>query len=273
MAKKEEKHIRHFFVDEAGDLTLFDKKGRIIIGNEGVSKFFMVGFAEVENAELAKKLLEDLRKELLTDPYFKDVPSMQKDRKKTAIVFHAKDDLPEVRREVFKVLNRLNIKVHIVIRRKNRLAEDAKYMFETFKKKVNENDIYDDLVKRIFRNSLHKAEENIVYFARRGKSDRNIALEGAIDKAKRNFQAKYHLESNKLVNIISAHPHEYIGLQIVDYYLWALQRLYERKEDRFFNLLSKDYRVIMDIDDKRNNDYGEWYTDKNKLELIKIMLG
>jgi hypothetical protein len=40
----------------------------------------------------------------LADPYFKGVPSMQADAKKTALFFHAKDDLPEVRREVFRVL-------------------------------------------------------------------------------------------------------------------------------------------------------------------------
>lgn len=262
--------IKNYYVDEAGDLTLFNKKGNIIIGNEGVSKCFMVGFAQVPNPKSASTQLEALRNELVQDPYFKDVPSMQPDRKKTALIFHAKDDLPEVRREVFKVLQKFNVKVQVAIRRKTDLAQSASTLYKATGKKMNENDIYDDLVKRLFRNSLHKADKNIIHFARRGKSDRNIALQTAINKAKSNFQSKYEIDSDKPVTIIPAYPHEYIGLQIVDYYLWVLQRLYERGEDRFFNLLAKDFRLIMDLDDTRNKKYGEWYSDSNSLDLKKI---
>ncbi|MAT59760.1 MAG: hypothetical protein CMF23_17440 [Ignavibacteriae bacterium] len=262
--------INNYFVDEAGDLTLFDKKGRIIVGNEGISKCFMVGFAYVPEPTLAKSKLENLRKELLADPYFKDVPSMQPHAKKTALIFHAKNDLPEVRREVFKILLSLNVKVQIAIRRKKDLALKLKWLFETKKEKLSDNDIYDDLVKRLFRNSLHKADENIIHFARRGNSTRNTALQSSIDKAKANFQAKYNKTINKPVKIIPAYPNEYIGLQIIDYYLWAVQRLYEKGEDRFFQLLANDFRLIMDLDDIRNKDYGEWYSDQNKLDLKKI---
>jgi len=69
---------------------------------------------------------------------------------------------------------------------------------------------------------------------------------------------------------VPAYPSEYAGLQVIDYYLWALQRLFERGEDRFFNLVAKDYRLVMDLDDKRNKPYGEWYSDANPLELKKI---
>ena len=92
-------------------------------------------------------------------------------------------------------------------------------------------------------------------------------MQSSIDKAKANFQAKYNKTINKPVKIIPAYPNEYIGLQIIDYYLWAVQRLYEKGEDRFFQLLANDFRLIMDLDDIRNKDYGEWYSDQNKLDL------
>ena len=40
----------------------------------------------------------------MSDPYFNGVPSMQAKARKTALAFHAKDDLPEVRRDVFTLL-------------------------------------------------------------------------------------------------------------------------------------------------------------------------
>ena len=96
--------INNYYVDEAGDLTLFNKRGHVIIGKPGVSRVFMVGVAYIPDPDLAYRKIKHLRAELLADPYFKDVPSMQPQGKKTALCFHAKDDLSEVRREVFKVL-------------------------------------------------------------------------------------------------------------------------------------------------------------------------
>lgn len=262
--------IHNFFVDEAGDLTIFNKKGQILVGNEGVSKCFMVGFAYIQDLLLVKNELENLRRSLLSDPYFKGVPSMQLNNKKTALLFHAKDDLPEVRREVFKLLPRFNVKIQVAVKRKAELALLAKQMFDLTKQKIKENDIYDELIKRLFRNVLHKADENIIFFARRGSSVRNTALQQAIQKAKRNFELVYNKKSDRPVKIYSAYSHESYGLQVIDYYLWALQRLFEKGEDRFFELIKNDYRLIMDLDDTRNKPYGEWYSDSNVLSLKKI---
>ena len=68
----------------------------------------------------------------------------------------------------------------------------------------------------------------------------------------------------------SAEPSEYGALQVINYYLWALQRMYERGEDRFFDMLHPAYRLIMDLDDKVRKDHGEWYGDQNPLTLEKI---
>lgn len=268
--KSNKEEVRYFYVDETGDPTLFDKKGKIIVGDEGISKVFIVGVAQVTDPDYVKHELNKLRTSLVEDPYFADVPSMQPNTRKTALFFHAKDDLAEVRREVFKLLPKLNVKVHVVVRRKNEFANHVKEHFRITGKKLTPNNIYDEMISRLFRNLLHKADKNVVYFSRRGKAGRNEALQKAIDRAKINFEMAYNKKSDKPVRIISAYPHEVIGLQVIDYYLWAVQRLYEKKEDRFFKLLEKDYRLIMDLDDTRNKPYGEWYSDINKLTFKKI---
>ncbi len=263
---------KYYFVDETGDFNLFNKKGQIIAGNVGVSNFLMVGVADIPNPFAFSQRTEELRKNLLTDPYYKDVPSMQPDNKKTALLFHAKNDLPEVRREFFKLLKTTGIKVVVAIRRKIELAKFAKTYFQLTGNKLTENDIYDDLIKRLFRNMLHKDEENIIVFSKRGESNRNKALAKAIERAKLNFEKAYSKKSDKQVKIYSASAHEHAGLQAIDYYLWALQRFFERQETRFYEYLQNDFRLIMDLDDKRNNEYGEWYSDRNKLDLKKIKL-
>ncbi|OQY28423.1 MAG: hypothetical protein B6243_12055 [Anaerolineaceae bacterium 4572_5.2] len=222
MDKKKTPLTHHYFVDEAGDLNLFNKKGQVLLGKEGVSYFFMVGVALLPNLAEAQRQLEELRRKLLADPYFQGVPSFQPEQKKTALAFHAKNDLP------------------------------------------------DDMVMRLFKNLLHKADRNEIVFARRGTSPRYAALQQAIERAKQNFAAKWGNPGDTPTAINSAFPHQQVGLQVVDYYLWALQRFYERREDRYFNLLAKDFRLIMDLDDKRYKPYGSWYSDSNPLTLDKL---
>jgi len=157
-------NVRHFFVDEAGDLTLFDRKGRVIVGKQGVSNFFMVGLAEIPNPSLAEDALAALRSRLLSDPYFKGVPSMEPEAKKTALAFHAKDDVQEVRREMFALLPSLGCKVQVVIRRKQLMAKEAQALYRYHRAKLRSDDVYDSLVSRLFKNVLHKADENQVVF-------------------------------------------------------------------------------------------------------------
>ena len=261
---------RSFFIDEAGDLTLFNKKRQVMLGKKGVSHTFMLGVALIPEPDVLNQQLEALRQSLLADPYFAGIPSFDPKENKTAVFFHAKNDLPEVRREVFKILQATEAKVFVTIRRKADLAEFSARSFEFLSKKVTDNEIYDDLVKRTFKQLLHKADENHLIFARRGTSTRQHALEEAIKKAKYNFNFNRDEEIDKPTFVYTAEPSMHGGLQLIDYYLWALQRLYERGEDRHFNLLTENYRRIIDMDDKREKPYGMYYTDSNPLTRAKI---
>ena len=40
-------NVRHYFVDEAGDTTLFGRYGKPLVGTTGTSRYFMVGRLEV----------------------------------------------------------------------------------------------------------------------------------------------------------------------------------------------------------------------------------
>lgn len=81
--------VRHYFVDEAGDGTLFDSKGRVIAGSNGCSSHFILGMLDVAQPTLLSEELEALRRTLLADPFFKKVPSMQAEQRKTALLLHA----------------------------------------------------------------------------------------------------------------------------------------------------------------------------------------
>ena len=263
--------IRHYFVDEAGDLALFNKKGKPIVGQEGCSKVFMLGALLLPDPQFAEQKLNALRAKLIADPRFSNIPSMQPEAKKTALFFHAKNDVAEARQEVFKLLPELGAKVLVAIRRKSDLVTASNLLYQQTGQKLQPSTIYDDLVSRLFTNMLHKADENKIVFARLGKSERREALGHAITKAKQKFEKKWEKGLNKPTTIDIALSSNVIGLQVVDYYSWALQRLYERGDDQFFLPLANHYSIIKDLDDRRLKGYGEWYSKSNPLTLKKLM--
>ena len=79
--------IRHYFVDEAGDPVLFSGGKKIIVGAPGCSSYFIVGKVDIENPDELSAALDDLRQQLLLDPYFTNVPSMQVGQKKNGAGF------------------------------------------------------------------------------------------------------------------------------------------------------------------------------------------
>ena len=58
----------------------------------------------MDQPEKLATALTELRDHLRRDPYFATAESFKPERKKTALLLHAKDDLPEVRVKVFDLL-------------------------------------------------------------------------------------------------------------------------------------------------------------------------
>jgi len=262
---------RSYFVDEAGDGTLFNKKGGVIIGQDGCSKYFILGVLDISDPVALANELNTLRQQLLADPYFKKVPSMQPQEKKTHFAFHAKDDVPEVRREVYTVIRKYDLRFLAVVRNKykvldyvrQRNSQDPIYHY-------NLNELYDYMIRVLFKNLLHKDDSYEIFFSKRWKHDRTEALQQALESAQQRFDKQYRVLSTAAFIVQSKTPKESGGLQAVDYFLWALQRFYERKEDRYLDYVWPSIRLIHDMDDTREAPYGVYYTQKRPLTLAVL---
>lgn len=239
----------YFFVDEAGDPTLFSAKGRILIGEDGCSRTFIVGKLDVDDPIGLDAALEQLRADLLADPYFKRVPSMQPERGKTARAFHAKDDVAEVRREVYRVLRGFNLRFYAVVRSKTALLDYVRQRNEREPDyRYRGNEVYDTLVEELFRRYHPFADQLNICFAKRGNKSRTQAFRTAIERAEARFERDFGSKRSAEVSILASTPPESAGLQAVDYCLWALQRHYERGEDRYIELIWDKVVEIEDMD-------------------------
>lgn len=261
------KEPSYFFVDETGDLSRFDKKGRSLLGQEGISKVFMVGVLEIkEDLDHVASRFEALRADLLNDPCLKDTPSLRK----TKLYFHAKDDCAAVRREVFKLLRELDVRVRVIVKRKVNLINESKILFEHNGEKLSERDIYRGLIARLFMPILHKSSECHILFAQRGKTFNNESLAAALNQAKRNCYISWNIVNDNFITVDHDYPSRHIGLQLIDYYLWVLSRVYESHDDSYFKILEDKYSLIWDLDDTRESQYGIYYSKKKRLEIARI---
>lgn len=258
----------HYFVDEAGDPTLFNRKGQVIVGEEGCSRYFILGKLEIDEPTDLATRLTTLRHELLADPWFKAVPSMQPENRKTALAFHAKDDVPEVRWAVYKLLLTAKVRFYAVVKDKTHLAtyvqqqnaREADYRYR-------ENEQYDLLVKELFDKLHHMADEVRICFAKRGTKPRNAAFRTALESAASSFAQNFGFAHPAKSDIMSSTPPHCPGLQAVDYYLWALQRFYERREERYLDLIWPQVGEIHDLDRLETGRRGVFYNRQRPLNL------
>lgn len=262
---------RNYFVDEAGDAILFNRDKRVVVGSEGCSTYFILGFLDVADPDRLANELEERRAQLLADPYFKGAPSLRPEQRKTALAFHAKDDLPEIRREVFSSLIGHEISFSAVVRDKRRILELVReHNRRRPSYRYHPNQLYDRCVSRLFRDRLHKDAAYRIVFARRGTADRTTALRQALENARSNFRHKWGIQPAAPIEVIASDSAKDPCLQAADYFLWALQRLYEKKESRYWQFVWSKVSVVYDIDDIRRNSYGEFYNQRNPLDVVCV---
>lgn len=263
----------HYFVDEAGDHRLFKKGTAIpIIGTPGCSRTFMVGVARLSEPSGCATALDGLRRLILSDDEFLGIPSVVRH---TAVAFHACKDHPKVRDRVFDLLPVFGAKVTIAFKRKSLFVPMAIERGEDGKPAViKPKKLYAMLLSRLLKNQLHKADVNRIIFAQRSDIKTDHAVRGAVAIAQRNFNIEQFNKQKEPIlrpcDVTLGRPSQFGGLQVVDYYLWALQRAVEMGDCQYFDRLREGYRLIMDLDDVRLKPYGRWYSDGDPFVLQKM---
>ncbi len=257
--KNPEDRTAWFFVDESGDPAFLGRHGRNLVGQPGCSPVLLLGFVELHDPRPARLALAELRKKLISDPYLKPIPSLAK----TAVAFHAKDDCPEVRKAVFELLADLEFEAQFVVARKD---------VDTFRSKFkcSQNKFYDHLVTLLFKNVLHRAARNAIYFAQRGEKSRQVPLETAIIRGADRFRRRWNSDVVTEVTVQCQRPSGEPCLQIIDYMIWAVQRAFVRREMRYFDYVRSKIALVVDLYDIEHYPQN-WYDRKrNPFDVQKI---
>ena len=256
----------HKFIDEAGDPNFYGKGGTVIVGQEGVSLCFCLGMVDFKNTNLdeVRILIEKKAQEISNFQYYQNIPSVKKRIAKYGkFIFHAKHDLPEIRKEFFDLIKGIKFSTQVMVGRK---------IPDLFIKKHNksENEFYADLLGHLIKDKLK--QKLVLNIASRGKTTNDINLNLAIKKAK---DRKSNTEDCQIVFNVQPYDEEPL-LSIVDYVLWAIQRVFEKGEIRFYEYIFEKFVTIIDLYDLENfnqtNSSGkkQWKNYYNKLNKLTI---
>ena len=247
-----------FYVDEAGDPTFYDRRGNLNVGQPGCSPILILGFVELQDPVAVRRAILQLQQEIVNDPYFEGIPSLEK----TAIAFHAKDDVREIRYRVYKLLATLEFRAQFVVARKiERVFRNSFQAKETL--------FYDHLVTTLFKNVLHRYQHNVIHFAKRGSRDRQKPLSDALETGVKEFEQKWNATVDSTYEVYAQTPGGEPLLSVVDYMNWAVYRAFTRGEMGHYNTVADKVSLLVDLYD-RGNYPKNWYSRRNPFHAKKI---
>ena len=248
--RKSQLKAYHRFLDESGDTSFYGKGRRIIVGEEGISKTFILGMVKFKTKlEPIRKNIIALQNEVVNDEYYQGIPSIKKKVSKGGYFFHANDDIPEVREKFFRFIKTLNCSFEAVVARKLPDIYQNKH-------KNNEAWFYADLLSHLLKNKFEKHKKLVLNIATRGKSTRNHNLELALAKARERFVQNRpgRIMKTKVVFNVLKQTDEPL-LNVSDYFCWSIQNVFERGNLRYYDFLKDQISTVIDLYDF--NSYGK----------------
>jgi len=258
---KEDKHLYHKFMDEAGDTAFYGRGKTRILGTEGVSKCFILGMLKInEPLDVVRNKITDLQNKMTSDPYFAGIPNIEKKKNKSGYYLHAKDDIPEVRKLMYDLIKSIDCSFECFVARK---------IYSIYEKthNGNESEFYSDLLSHLLKNKFRKYHTLVLNIATRKKCTTHSNLQFGLNKALERANSKNPCGENncKIVFNIQEPTKEPL-LNITDYFCWAVQRVFEKGEIRYYDFISEKISFIVDLYDKEKlNGSKNYYTKRNKL--------
>jgi hypothetical protein len=252
----------HRFLDETGDTTFYGKGRKLIIGREGVSLSFGLGIVRIDRPlNEVRQEVRALEKQIEADKLLNTIPSVQKRIASGGFYFHACKDSPDIRTVILHYLRDLPCEAEIVVARKiPRLFEKQHH--------AREDEFYGDLLSHLIKGRLKGSGTLVLNVAQRGSSTREKVLRSALSLATKRAAKKWEAESLQTRAVFNIqNPRTEPLLTVSDYLCWAVQRVFEKGEVRYYDYLMEQIRLVVDLYDREKyKGWRNYYDKKNPLK-------
>jgi hypothetical protein len=239
--------VEHRFIDEVGDTTFYGKGKQMILGQEGVSLTFGLGIVKF-NRPLGqvREEIAALQGQVEADALLNSVPSVAKRMARGGFFFHACKDTDDVRSVFLHYLRDLDCEAEFHIARKTP---------SIFLRKHNgrDDEFYADVLSHLIKERLKEPRRMVLNIAERGSSTRARVLQTALTKASGRARKRWTPEDLKTELVFNVQsPSREPLLAVPDYLGWAIQRVFERGQTRYYDYLRQRIRLVVDLYDTAN---------------------
>ncbi len=234
----------HRFIDEVGDTTFFGDGKEIILGTKGVSLVFGLVIVRIDRPpdEVSKEIIA-LHRQVETDPLLNTIPSVIKRVSRGGFFFHACKGSDDVRTVFLHYLRTLPCEAEVIVARKIPSLFSRKHHGK-------DDEFYADVLSHLIKNRLKRPQRLVLNIAQRGSSTRTKVLDEALAKAL--GRAGKHWPPDQLQAEIIFNTQTPLTeplLTVPDYIGWAVQRVFEKGEIRFYDYLREKIRLVVDLYD------------------------
>ena len=136
-----------------------------------------------------------------------------------------------------------------------------------------EVEFYADVLSHLMKGKLGLGRKFVLNIAQKGNCTKNHNLEFALSKAQGHSKGKGHDPESQVVFNLQNQRSEPL-LNIVDYLCWAVQRVFERGETRYYDFVLEKIPAVFDLYAEGNPEQGgncyKWdanpLTPENKID-------
>lgn len=260
--------VEHRFVDEVGDTTFYGKGKRLILGTEGVSLTFGMGIVRIDRPlQEVRSEISALQNGVANDSLLNTIPSVARRVQRGGFFFHACKDTPDVRAVFLRYLHQLPCEAEIVIPRK------IPALF-ALKHHRRDDEFYADVLSHLIKDRLGRPRRLVLNIAERGSSTRARVLGAALHKAIGTAEKSPSpgAPAAEVVFNIQTPSREPL-INVADYLCWAVQRVFEKGETRFYDYLRQKIRLVTDIYDSENSENQRNHYDHHHPLTAKNRIG
>ena len=252
----------HRFIDEVGDTTFYGRGKEIILGHEGVSLIFGMSLVKFGRpiGDIRSEIVE-LQNKVVSDPLLNTIPSVLKRINKGGFFFHACKDSDDVRTVFLHYLRELDCEAEVVIARK------IPSLFLN-KHHGKDDEFYADVLSHLIKSRLKQPRRIVLNIAERGSSTRAKVLDEALLKAMGRAGRRWDSEDLKGEVVFNVQtPLREPLLAVADYLGWAVQRVFEKGQMRFYDYLREKIRLVVDLYDGERYVGNKNYYDSHRNPL------
>lgn len=238
----------YIFLDESGKPEVYSAKGVNLVEHGSATKFLVIAAVRCNDQLLIQQQVTDFKASLLKKGELIAIfsPAYSLDS------FHANTDYPQVRKEFYNFINKLDIKIDVIVVEKLKCYDPLK---------INSGKMYGIMAGQLLKRICHCAEKTEVIFSRKdSKLKLRQELEYKAQEILIGFLEKHpNLKPNFSINYQHNPHYTHGGLQIADYVAYAVFQVYENNNKEWYEIIKNKIGSIQDICNKK------YFTQSNPL--------